>query len=541
MKKINILPFKAIIAAIFLLLSTAACEDEFLDINDDPNASTDLTLSNTLGFAQVSLVSNLMEELNTNAGSFTRMWYTTDIRDYDQNQGTYSTVWTSVYAGPLADLQTIIDGAEEGESGYAGIARLLRAYTFSLLVDMFGDIPYFEALNAEIPFPGLDSGHEIYTDLITQIDQALGEIDASSGTIQGDLIYGGNLARWKKMGNTLKLKLYAQTRLDRGIDSENGFISMINADIIASLQDDFQLQYGSRQTPFQNRHPLHVNHYNEATEYWMDNWTMANLLNNGMISATTGQPVSYRSVEDPRLPYYIFRQVPDDAGGAVATCQGGGCPIGLLGNGYLGRDAGDPSAFSNEGALIATFGVYPVGGLVDKGNAKTVDASDGTGKGIFPMLTTFMVKFLHAEMALTTSVDGDPLTLMKEGIQLSMDKVKAFGAAQDASVAGSVFEINQSDVDAYIANVEAAYNAAGDDAERLNIIMTEYQLALWGNGIEAYNNYRRTGYPDFAETAPVMGNPPFPLRFIIPVSELETNPKLANYTPNAFEAVFWDK
>ena len=541
MKKIKILPVKAIFAAVCLMLSITACEDEFLDINDDPNASTELTLSNTLGFAQVSLVSNLMEELNTNAGSFTRMWYTTDIRDYDQNQGSYSTVWTNIYAGPLADLQTIIDDAGETETGYAGIARLLKAYTFSVLVDMFGDIPYFEALNSEVPFPGLDNGSDIYPDLLAQIDQALGEIDASSGTIQGDLMYGGSLAKWKKMGNTLKLKLYAQTRLDAGIDSEGGFASMINGDIIASLQDDFQLQYGSQQTPFQNRHPLHVNHYNEATDFWMDNWTMANLLNNGIVSATTGRPVSYRTVEDPRLPYYIFRQVPDDAGGAVATCQGGGCPIGLLSDGYLGRDAGDPSAFSNEGALIATFGVYPVGGLVDKENAKTVDASDGTGKGIFPMLTAFMVKFLHAEMALTTGISGDPLALLKEGIQLSMDKVEAFGAAQDASVVGSVFEINQSDIDAYIADVETAYNTAEGDNERLNIIMTEYQLALWGNGIEAYNNYRRTGYPDFAETAPVMGNPPYPLRFIIPVSELETNPRLADYTPNAFDAVFWDK
>ena len=343
------------------------------------------------------------------------------------------------------------------------------------------------------------------------------------------------------MANTLKLKLYAQTRLDASIDSATGFSDMMNSDIITSLGDDFQLQYGSQQTPFQNRHPLHVNHYNEATEYWMDNWTMANLLNNGIVSATTGKPVSYRTVEDPRLPYYIFRQVPDDAGGAVATCQGGGCPIGLLSNGYLGRDAGDPSAFSNEGALIATFGVYPVGGLVDKGNAKTVNASDGSGKGIFPMLTAFMVKFLHAEMALTTSVGGDPLSLLKEGIQLSMDKVKAFGATQDASVTGSAYEIVQANIDAYINDVEASFTAAANDAERLNIIMTEYQLALWGNGIEAYNNYRRTGYPDFAATAPVMGNPPFPLRFIIPVSELETNPKLADYTPNPFEAVFWDK
>jgi len=86
----------------------------------------------------------------------------------------------------------------------------------------------------------------------------------------------------------------------------------------------------------------------------------------------------------------------------------------------------------------------------------------------------------------------------------------------------------------------ATYAAAASEDERLNIIMTEYQLALWGNGLEAYNNFRRTGFPDYNVTAPVMGNPPYPLRFIIPVSELETNPQLSDYQPDPFSAVFWD-
>ena len=524
---------------ILLIIIPMGCDD-FLGINDDPNVSTRLNLSNTLGFAQVSLTSNLLEEFNTNAGSFTRMWYTTAIRDYDQNQGTYSEAWTNLYAGPLADLQVIIDEAPDEDQGYRGIARLLKAYGFSVLTDLFGDVPYFQAANPSIPFADLDNGAAIYADLLAQIDIAISEINSHQGTIQGDMIYGGSLGKWVKMGNTLKLKLYAQARKEGTLDSEAGFQGLISGNIISSTSDDFQQQYGAQQAPFQNRHPLHVGHYNQATDYWMDNWMMANLLNNGIVSSTTSLPVSYRTIEDPRLRYYIFRQVPDDAGGAVATCQGGGCPIGLLDNGYLGRDAGDPSAFSNEGALIATFGVYPIAGLADQDQPKTVSAADGTGQGIFPMLTAYMVKFLHAEMALTTNVPGDPLTLLKEGIQLSMDKTRAFGATQDPSLAGSAFEITQSRIDNYIANVETAYNNATNDDERLNIIMTEYHLSLFGNGIEAYNNYRRTGFPNFAETAPVMGDPPYPQRFIIPVSELETNPKLADYTPNAFEPVFWD-
>lgn len=522
-----------------LLLNS--CSEDLLDINQDPNTSTQLVLPNTLAFAQVSLVSNLLDDPNTNAGSFSRMWYTTAIRNYEQNQGTYSNSWVNLYSRPLANLQAILDGAQEDESGYRGIARLLKAYTFSLLVDLYGDVPYFEALNPEITFPGIDQGEEIYADLFLQVDQAIQELNASSAMIQGDMIYGGDRNKWIKMGNSLKLKMYAQTRKENSINSVQGFTQMLNSELINGLADDFQLKYGSEQTPNQNRHPLHVNHYNQATAYWMDNWTMANLLNDGTISAVTGQRVSYRNVQDPRLRYYIFRQVPGDGGGSVVTCAGGGCPIGLIGNGYLGRDAGDPSAFSNEGALIATFGVYPIAGLVDTDQPRTVTASDGSGRGIFPMLTSFMIKFLHAEMALTTSVEGDPLTLLREGISLSMEKVRDFGATEMPAISGSDYEMADEAIAAYIADVSTQYEAAETDEERLNIIITEYQLALWGNGIEAYNNYRRTGYPDFAETSPVMGNPPYPQRFIIPVSELETNPALSDYVPDPFEPVFWSQ
>ncbi|MFO7823752.1 MAG: SusD/RagB family nutrient-binding outer membrane lipoprotein [Cyclobacterium sp.] len=518
-----------------------SCSEDLLDINQDPNTSTQLSLPNTLAFAQVSLVSNLLDEPNTNAGSFSRMWYTTAIRNYEQNQGTYSSSWVNLYSRPLANLQAILDGTEEGASGYKGIARLLKAYTFSLLVDLYGDVPYFEALNPEITFPEIDQGAEIYADLLLQVDQAIQEINASSELIQGDMIYAGDRSKWIKMGNSLKLKMYAQTRKENSINSAQGFSQMLNSDLITELADDFQLKYGSQQTPNQNRHPLHVNHYNQATAYWMDNWTMANLLNDGTTSAVTGRRVSYRNVQDPRLRYYIFRQVPGDGGGSVVTCAGGGCPIGLIGNGYLGRDAGDPSAFSNEGALIATFGVYPVAGLVDTDEPKTVSASDGTGRGIFPMLTSFMVKFLHAEMALTTPVEGDPLTLLREAIGLSMEKVRDFGASEMPSISGSDYEMSDEAIADYIADVTLQYESAENEAERLNIIITEYQLALWGNGIEAYNNYRRTGFPDFAETSPVMGNPPYPRRFIIPVSELETNPALSDYSPDPFEPVFWSQ
>ena len=125
------------------------------------------------------------------------------------------------------------------------------------LVDYFGDIPYSEAiLGSENKNPKLDDDAEIYANVETLLDEALVEFAKKDKGVSGDLFYGGNKSKWIKFVNTLKLKLYIQTRL---VDSAVG--AKINAlrtdgNLILEKADDFQFSYSSTDANPDSRHPL---------------------------------------------------------------------------------------------------------------------------------------------------------------------------------------------------------------------------------------------------------------------------------------------
>jgi hypothetical protein len=115
------------------------------------------------------------------------------------------------------------------------------------------------------------------------------------------------------------------------------------------------------------------------------------------------------------------------------------------------------------------------------------------------MMRSF-VDFMLAEAALTLGTAGSPRELLKSGIEKSMADVRSFALATIETGKISAFEeakaiVWAKDVETYLSTVLKAYDAATTDAARLNIIATEYWLALYGNGVEAYNLYRRTGMP----------------------------------------------
>ncbi|MBD3660992.1 MAG: SusD/RagB family nutrient-binding outer membrane lipoprotein, partial [Arenibacter algicola] len=155
-------------------------------------------------------------------------------------------------------------------------------------------------------------------------------------------------------------------------------------------------------------------------------------------------------------------------------------------------------------------GGYPAGGLFDDGKGGDVQKSGtlgGLGEGINPIMLSSFVDFIRAEAALTSATGEDPKALLLEAVQESMDKVYSFeylvdgGKVIGEEVDGTPITIKSKYLDAYKGNVttyltdlETAYDAA-DDAERLDIIITEYYKSLFGNGVEAYNNLRRTSSP----------------------------------------------
>jgi hypothetical protein len=207
---------------IFLVLLAGllfSCENQ-LDINTDPNSPTSITPGLALSAAQASLITVTGGDFS-NLGGFYAQYHTQApsasqyevIDQYNLNTAYANRTWTELYSGCLNDLEFVINESNKtGDTGGVLIGTLLKAYTFQLLVDVFGDVPYTEALQGVNNItPQTTEGSVIYLDLISKIDAALASYNNNpfDTTIEKqDIIYGADMNQWIKFANTLKLKMY---------------------------------------------------------------------------------------------------------------------------------------------------------------------------------------------------------------------------------------------------------------------------------------------------------------------------------------------
>ncbi|MFB0904200.1 MAG: SusD/RagB family nutrient-binding outer membrane lipoprotein [Nonlabens sp.] len=208
-----------ILLIIFSFGALTSCEQD-LDVNTNPNTPDTITPDLALASAEASLIAMTGGEL-ANVGGFYAQYYTQApsagqydaIDEYNLPTNFGNRVWDELYSGCLNDLQYVITESElQGNTGKVLIGRLLQAYTYQVLVDVFGDVPYTEALAGVANInPKVTPGNEIYTDLINQINTAVANYNANpvpSAFGAQDVIYQGDMTNWLKFANTLKLKMY---------------------------------------------------------------------------------------------------------------------------------------------------------------------------------------------------------------------------------------------------------------------------------------------------------------------------------------------
>lgn len=531
MKPIQLIKFLSLTALLF----TASCK-KFVDTNTDPNNPTTPALELILPATQVAMAAG-MNSINQGTSSVMQYLLNGGQDRYSQSGTTYERSWSVFYTQSLNDIEVLIsEGTARQAWGYVAIAKLEKAYIYSIMVDMWGDIPYNEPAVAPTPEnPAFQPGAAIYDKLFLLIDEAIA--DANKGTfsilpVTADVIYRGDKAGWIRMANSLKLKLFNQIRLvqrEKALAGINAILSS-GAPIITTNAQDFSFRFGSAETPA-NRHPWHRSEYQASKDFYMSQAMMDRLFN----------------ADDPRLRYYFTRQ--------NATAANGN---GNTGNGYYGRYPGDPTAAPADLNRRAVPGVYPVGGLYDNNpinnipatnvfltnagtvaNFKAIGNTDGSGAGVIPFITNYMLKFIQAEAALTMGTTGDARALMQDGIIAHLNSVNAISTTSgNAAVAMAPATIT-----AFAAKYVTAFTAA-TDAGKLDILMTQKYISNFGNGMEAYNDYRRTGLP--ALPAPVAPLNVFPLRLSYSSTELSTNNTVTLnagtlQTAQQFTPVFWDK
>lgn len=448
-----------------------------------------------------------------------------------------NTVWQQSYQmfGNIDLLEGIHALSQEEDEGFPlhlGVAQTIEAYSYMLLVDYMDAVPFSEANQPEVfQNPNLDSGSSVYDAQIALLDEAIANLSVDSPKKPQDLYYTDfDAEKWIALANTLKIRAYNNIRLVDPSRAAAGINAALNNNIIDELDEDFQFPYSSNGLPVESRHPFFTESYQAAgAGFFMSNGLL------DMLNAGDDQPPFVEEGEvDPRTRYYLYRQSSSAPSGSNLPCDGNSaydyCYVGNL---YTGRDHADDEGIPNDGFKRTTWGVYPGGGAFDRDlfeQARGVTESL-EGAGILPIFLSSFTHFVLAEANLTLGTNGNAATYLEQGIRLSMEKVEDFGSA----VSTDGFEMTAADIDAYVTRVLAEYNGA-DANGKLQIVEREYFLAAFGNGIEPYNTYRRTGMP--ALQSPIIAAGPFPRSFNYPADETSGNPNIESVPPT--RRVFWD-
>jgi len=481
-----------------VLVFFAACKKQ-LDINTDPNNAVTASVSKLLPEVQ----KNLGYSLTTGSGLsqflavYTHQLSTRESPDQygvTGNDFNIQEAWTTMYSSVLNNAEVIItQGTEDGNLQYVGIAKVIKAYAYSQFVDVFGDVPFSEAgqLKAGILNPKFDKGADIYPALMVILDEAIADLNnAAAANIlkpgNDDIIYKGNIARWTKAANTIKLKLLLQQRLLRNVSAEvNALIAANN--LIGATADSFLLPYGPNGAT-DDRNPGFGDYYASQRGQYVSPWFYEILKGyNAKI---------YPGIEDPRIPYYFFNQLtPTQATeSSTATEYRDGGFVSL----YFGSQGQDKARTQQNNSTMV--GIYPVGGRYDDGKGKNgaaagskITAADATGAGPYRFITYADRLFMEAELMKTNVITGDAKAKLQAAIQESfkqIDYVITTYVKPNQTVPAIA---TTAATTAYISSVMQQYDAL--PAQQLESIITQKWIASFGSAVDQYTDYRRTGFP----------------------------------------------
>ena len=485
------------------ILTLGSCK-KMMDINTDPDqlpASSSL-YPQLLSAAQVNLgfeggsdlfryTTEIMQQMSGQASqpNQTYEYYRYNITGSDQNN-----VWSSMFASTLSDLELVINqAAEAGSPHYGGVAKILKAYEYSKAVDTWGDVPYEEAMQLDKNTqPKYDDDAAIYPKLISLLSSAVADLNAPTSTQSpgtNSTFYTN--ASWAtarpfciKLANTLQLRLllhYSKKDPASMVSQMTALINSPGVTFMSSNADNFQHNFFN--VPNQ-RSPI------SAFEVSRPNYLFADAKMVEMMNAK----------DDPRRPFY-FSDFP-------------------LGSGnYVGVSAtAPPAAPNNNYSRIHTF----LRGAVTTPATGTNSAvySGAAPQRILPYAEYC---FIRAEAALM-GVPGDAQTWFTNGIKASME---------EAGVAAA-------DITTYL----TAYGTlTGTSAQKLQQIIEEKYIALFGVAVEPWTDWRRTGYPALSvPTNAITSVTAVPRVLFYPQSEIDLNPNNPGQkTDNLQGKVFWDE
>lgn len=243
-----------------------SCVNDGVDFNENKDSAYNVPAETLFANSQKALADQLTSP-SVNEGAIFRYFpqylaatqYTTESRYRISSRSLADTHWRILYATVLGGLESTksIIPTEVAPPGVSAsqfqseqknklaIIDIFQVYTYQILVDSFGDIPYTEALSPSTNvLPKYDAGATVYSKLIARLDAAISNLDTSNKSFSsGDIIYGGNVAKWKLFANSLKLKLGVNLIDTNPSLAKSTIESAYNAGVITTNSNNATFEY----------------------------------------------------------------------------------------------------------------------------------------------------------------------------------------------------------------------------------------------------------------------------------------------------------
>lgn len=450
------------------------CTKNFDELNTDPNRPKDVNPGVMLGQLQYRIVNSSIGA----ARNFTHELMQVDAPRSSTRDGVHrylinpgAGVWSNFYTY-ITDIEDIITISDKlSEKNYKGIALVYKAWAYSILTDLYGDVPFSEAIKATSGnfLPKFDSQKEIYVQILKDLQTANDLFDENKAlTYGGDLVYTSNaltggkntgIQRWKKLCNTMRLRLLLRLMKKNGeidvITQLNGILAdAVKNPVFTSNADDGIFKYP-------NVFPYFNPYFTARQLDWRDGTYFTKFFIDKM-----------NADNDPRRAIW--------------------CTTVLVGtqNVYQGIESGYPTTIE-----------YVVGK-----NSSYTDALK-TASNIGVMITYAEAEFIKAELALKGYNTGKTAkTHYENGIAASMTQ---WGAIMPAN---------------YLTQTGVAYNSAGTPDAQLQQIMLQKYYAYFFVDYQAWFEKRRTGYPVLPRGTGIPAENQFPSRIPYPTYLQSLNP-----------------
>jgi hypothetical protein len=508
--------FKYVLALFLSLALITACDEGFDEINTnkvDPTslgpspilnkaiiATTYLDGVSTLGMLCYNF--GIVQQVITPYGS------SLSGGNYNQlNNANSPLVWVNFYRNVIKQLVAVTEQTRDDpqSANIYHTARIWKAYAFMILTDTYGDIPYFDAgkgyISEEIR-PKYDPQEAIYKDILKELEEASGALDASQPAVTTDILYGGNIPRWKKLGYSLMLRAGMRLTKVDPTTAKSYVTKAVAGGVFENNADNSVIR--------------HTSLYNN----YIANHLAAREKTNFYLAAPF---VNYlKENNDPRLPVFAVRYVGAKGGPEQTSARASSDP-----KVQIGMPMGYNDVTINN--VLAENGVASLWDFTQI-NLTTVLKLDAPEFHI----TYAQVQLLLAEAAVRGWVTGSAADYYAKGIRGNLEQM----ALYDHSAA-----IKE---DAILAYLKAHPLETAKSLEQIN---TQYWVATFLDGNESWANFRRSGFPALKKN-PYPGSEikeDFIRRMPYPDSEIVVNLQNVNDAnarqgPNDLNTrIWWDK